>query len=73
MLYLAIPLYPKKESAYNQALTSFQNHLVALETGGTGGARTDGGAGGDGAADPTSVNCRIKSSGTHKVDADCIT
>ena len=24
-LYLAIPLYPKKESAYNQALTSFPN------------------------------------------------
>ena len=25
ILYLAIPLYAKKESAYNQALTSFQN------------------------------------------------
>ena len=25
MLYLAIPLYPKKESAYNQTLTSFPN------------------------------------------------
>ena len=36
MLYLAIPLYPQKESAYYQVLTSFQNHLVAPETGGEG-------------------------------------
>ena len=73
MLYLAIPLYPQKESAYNQVLTSFQNHLVAPETGGTGGARTGGGAGGDGATDSTSISCRIKSCGPYKVDVDCIT
>ena len=33
MLYLAIPLYSKKESAYNQALTSLQYHLVVVALG----------------------------------------
>ena len=76
MLHLAIPLYPQKESVHNQVLTLFQNEGGTGNwwgEGGTGGARTGGGAGGDGATDSTSINCRIKSSGTHKVDADCIT
>ena len=74
MLYLAIPLYPQTESSYNQVLTSFQNHLVALETGGEGVVlEGPGQVECDGATGSTSINYRIKSSGTHKVDADSIT